>query len=82
MIPKIKLVVPLKNYQLHVIFDDEKEVIYDVTEDIDTLPNYNMLKDLPGLFQQVQPDTSRTCVFGNDEIDLPSDTIYEYGKPL
>ena len=82
MIPKIKLVVPLKNYQLHVTFDDEKEVIYDVTEDIDSLPNYNMLKDLPGLFQQVQLDASRTCVFWNDEIDLPSDTIYEYGKPL
>ena len=82
MIPKIKVVVPLKNYQLHVIFDDGKEVIYDVTEDINSLPNYNLLKDLPGLFQQVQLDTSRTCIFWNDEIDLPSDTIYEYGKPL
>ena len=82
MIPKIKHVVALKNYQLHVIFDDEKEVIYDATEDIASLPNYNLLKDLPGFFQQVQLDTSRTCIFWNDEIDLPSDTIYEYGKPL
>lgn len=79
MIPKIKSVSTLDNYQLHVIFDDKKEVIYDVTEDIETLPNYHLLKDL---FPQVQLDASRTCVFWNDEIDLPSDTIYEYGKPL
>ena len=27
----------------------------------------------------MQLDESRTCVFGNDSIDIPSDTIYEYG---
>ena len=80
MIPKIKSVVPLENYQLHVIFDDKKEVIYDVMEDIETLPNYHLLKDITGFFQQVQLDSSRTCIFWNDEIDLPSDMIYEYGK--
>lgn len=82
MIPKIKAVRPLENFQLHIMFDDGKEVLYDVTEDIETLPNYNLLKEIPGLFQQVQLDASRTCIFWNDEIDLPSDTIYEYGKLL
>lgn len=82
MIPRIKTVVPLEDYQLHVVFDDGKEVIYDVTKDINTLPNYNLLKDIQGFFQQTQLDASRTCVFWNDEIDLPSDTIYEYGKLL
>lgn len=82
MIPKIKAVRPLENFQLHIMFDDGKKVLYDVTEDIETLPNYNLLKEIPGLFQQVQLDASRTCIFWNDEIDLPSDTIYEYGKLL
>ncbi len=82
MIPKIKTITPLKNYQLQVAFDDGKEVIYNMMEDIETLPNYNLLKEIYGFFQQVQLDESRTCVFWNDEIDLPSDTIYEYGKPL
>lgn len=82
MIPKIKSIIPLENYQLHIIFDDQKEVLYDLTEDIATLPNYHLLKDTEGLFQQVQLDTSRTCIFWNDEIDLPSDIIYEYGKSL
>ena len=38
-----------------------------------------MKKDY-GLFKQVQLDSSRTCVFWNDEIDLASDSIYKYGK--
>lgn len=82
MIPKIKAVRPLEKFQLHIMFDDGKEVLYDVAEDIETLPNYNLLKEIPGLFQQVQLDASRTCIFWNDEIDLPSDTLYEYGKVL
>jgi hypothetical protein len=38
------------------------------------------LATVAGLFNQVQLDKSRTCVFWNSEIDLPSDMIYEYGK--
>ncbi len=34
------------------------------------------------LFNQVQLDSSRTCVYWNEDIDLPSDSIYEYGKSL
>ncbi|MCC8118445.1 MAG: hypothetical protein LIP09_06825 [Bacteroidales bacterium] len=49
-------------------------------EDIATLPEYNLLKDEYALFYQVQLDTSRTCVYWNEDIDLPSDSIYEYSK--
>lgn len=80
MIPRIKSVKPLDNYILQVIFDDGKEVLYDVKEDIDTIDSYSDLRDIYGLFRQVQLDQSRTCVFWNDEIDLPSDVIYEYGN--
>ena len=34
------------------------------------------------LWQQVKLDSSRTCVYWNDRIDIASDTIYEYGKPV
>jgi len=33
-----------------------------------------------GLWKQFSLDESRTCVYWNDRIDLPSDSIYEYGK--
>ena len=79
MIPKIKMVEPMPDYKLKVLFDDGKTVIYDVKEDIDTIESYKDLATVHGLFQQVQLDESRTCVYWNDQIDLPSDTIYEYG---
>jgi len=82
MIPRIKSVKPMKNYMLEVDFDDGKKVLYDVNDDIATLPGYEDLKNIYGLFEQVQLDESRTCVFWNDDIDLPSDAIYEYGKVL
>ena len=82
MIPRIKSVKSKDNYVLQVIFDDGKNVLYDMNEDMDTLPGYDDLKNIHGLFDQVQLDESRTCVFWNEDIDLPSDMIYEYGKVL
>lgn len=80
MIPRIKTLAALDNFLLSVEFDDGRKVIYDVKEDIDTLPTFRALQEVYGLFKQVQLDTSRTCVYWNDEIDLASDSIYEYGK--
>lgn len=80
MIKRIKSLTPLPDYVLEVSFDDGKTVRYDVKEDMG-LPGYDALRSVAGLFQQVQIDQSRTCVYWNDEIDLPSDILYEYGKP-
>ena len=81
MIPRIKRIEPVENYCLSVEFDDGKKVLYDVKPDMNDIKNYRMLADIPGLFNSVRLDESRTCIFRNDEIDLPSDTIYEYGEP-
>ncbi|MBQ3854729.1 MAG: DUF2442 domain-containing protein [Anaerovibrio sp.] len=81
MIPRIKHIESQKDYILRVLFDDGRIVLYDVKDDIRTLPAYRRLITEYGLFQNFQLDASRTCVFWNDEIDLPSDTIYEYGVP-
>ena len=80
MIPRIKSVKPLSSFFLEVVFDDGKKCIYDVEEDIKQIKSYEELRNIPGLFQHVKLDTSRTCVFWNENIDRPSDTIYEYGK--
>ncbi len=82
MIPRIKKLAALDNYKLEVEFDDGKKVIYDVKEDIDTLPAFQPLQEEYGLFKHVQLDSSRTCVYWNDEIDLASDCIFEYGKKI
>lgn len=80
MIRRIRTAQPLPDFLLSVSFDDGKRVVYDVKEDMG-LPGYIALRDVRGLFEQVQLDPSRTCVYWNSEIDLPSDAIYEYGRP-
>ena len=82
MIPRIKYLEPLPDFHLLVTFDDGKTVDYDVGEDIRTIPSYQPLMTVWRLFDHVQLDQSRTCVFWTNEIDLPSDTIYEYGKEV
>lgn len=79
MIPRIKNIKPMPDFMLSVTFDDGRSVVYDVKEDMN-LPGYDALREIDGLFQQVQLDQSRTCIFWNDEIDLPSDILYEYGR--
>ena len=80
MIPKIKSFCPLKDYLLEVEFDDGRIVRYDLKEDISTIPDFRALETECGLFQNAQLDSSRTCICWSDRIDLPSDTIYEYGR--
>lgn len=82
MIPRIKSLTPDSDYCFIAVFDDGKKVKYDVMDDIRTIDSYKDLAAIPGLFEQMQLDQSRTCVFWTDGIDLPSDTIYEYGKPI
>ena len=42
MIVRIKEVKPLCDFRLSVLFDDGKSVIYDVKDDICTLPGYEV----------------------------------------
>ena len=79
MIPRIKSFCPLEDYQLEVVFDDGRVVTYDLKDDINAIPDFRALETECGLFQNAQLDASRTCISWNERIDLPSDTIYEYG---
>ena len=76
MIPRIKYIMPLSDYKLYAEFDDGRKVKYDLADDIASLPNYSMLMNIEGLFKQATLDSSRTIVYWNDLVDLPSDTIY------
>lgn len=80
MIPRIKSIEVLNNYKLQVTFDDDVMVIYDVEDDINTIAQFKPLMTEDGLFKNYQLDESRTCISWTEEIDLPSDTIREYGE--
>lgn len=79
MIVRIASISREEGYVLRVRFDDGRVVLYDVTQDIADIPAFSPLRTEPGLFGQMQLDSSRTCVYWNDVIDLASDSIYEYG---
>ena len=81
-IPRIKSIEIQPDYKLVVLFDDNRKVLYNVEEDIDSIGAFRPLKEIPGLWQQAQMDKSRTVVSWNDIIDLPSDTLYEYGTVI
>jgi len=82
MIPRIRTYEPLSDYKLLVSFDDGRRVCYDVADDIKTLPAFHDLQTEHGLFENAQLDASRTCIYWNNQIDLPSDAIYEYGVAM
>lgn len=82
MIPRIKSIQPLDNFVLLVEFDGGEKVLYDVKDDIRTLADFRVLETEYGLFKNAQLDSSRTCVYWTERVDLPSDTLKEYGKPV
>jgi hypothetical protein len=82
MIPRIKSVKPQDNYKLLIQFDGGETVLYNVLEDIDAIDDFGPLKTERGLFENVQLDESRTCIYWSDRIDLPSDTLLEYGEKV
>ena len=41
MIPRIKTIEAKDSYKLEVLFDDDKRVIYDVSDDIKNIESFN-----------------------------------------
>ena len=82
MIRRITQIDLLADLKMRVRFDDGKVVLYDVAEDVRDIPSYAPLETQTGLFAQARLDSSRTCIVWNDDIDLPSDAVYEYGREL
>ncbi len=80
MIPRIKTISPLADFILLVEFDSGQKVLYDVKDDINTLDDFRILTTEHGLWKNARLDTSRTCVYWSDRVDLASDTILEYGR--
>lgn len=78
LLPTIISAKALDNYILEIVFDDGKKVHYDMTEDMDTLPNYYKLGE-NDLFSKFEVDQSGGGITWTKEIDLPSDILYEYG---
>ena len=62
MIPRIKKMSVLDDYILFVKFDDGYKVLYDVKDDIKTLPSFRALVDVYGLLPHAQLDKPNLCI--------------------
>ena len=68
MFSRIKKVEPLSDFRLYIEFDEGEPVIYNVGEDIETIPDFQILKTEAGLFNNFQVDESRTCLYWSDRV--------------
>ena len=82
MIPRIESIEARDDYKLLIRFRTGECVLYDGKEDIEEIEDFRILESEPCLFENVQVDESRTCIYWNDRVDLPSDTLFEYGVKL
>ena len=62
MIPRIRKITNKDKYIILVEFDDGYKVLYDVKDDIKTLPSFRALVDVYGLFKQAQLDKPNLCI--------------------
>lgn len=68
MFSKIKAIEALDDLVLHVTFDGGEQVLYDVKEDVENIPDFRRLETEPYLFRNFSLDTSRTCLRGQTEL--------------
>lgn len=75
MIPRIKKIKVLDDFILYVEFDDGYKVLYDVKDDIKTLPSFKALVDVANLFAHVHLDTVEPVYIGMIKLILQV-TVY------
>ena len=82
MFHKIKAVHPLSDYRLQVQFSEGISKIYDVKPLFNKWAVFQVLKNEPALFAEVEVDTGGYGIVWNDELDLSCDELYENGKTV
>ena len=80
MFHKVKDVKSLDNYILKIIFQDDTIKYYDVSPLFSKWMVFNDLKNIQGLFNQVQVDIGGYGIYWNDNIDLSCNELWENGK--
>ena len=79
MFHRVKEVNIMKDYILHITFQDGSEKYYDVSNLFTKWDIFQNLKTVAGLFEQVKVDQGGYGISWNDEIDLSCDELWENG---
>lgn len=79
MIHRIKLVKPLDDMKILVIFRNGVEMKYDITQLYEKFPQFRRLEEDSDLCKGVRVDVGGYGLAWNDELDLDAETIWKYG---
>lgn len=79
---RIKSLRAQPELELLVIFDDGSKYIYDIKKDLPLYPAFRKLAQDRELFEAVKLDESGTCIYWDEDTDIPSDWVLEYGKQV
>ena len=82
MFHRIKEVVPLRDYQLVIIFESGEKKRYNVNPLFNKWDAFQTLATVKGLFDQVKVDTGGYGISWNDDIDLSCNELYHNGVSL
>jgi len=79
-IPRIKSATATGPTQLHVVFEDGSERVYDCAPLLDR-PQFQLLRT-SGFFRAVRVDPGGYGISWNDDIDLSEYELWTNGKPF
>lgn len=80
MFHKVKNVKILSKYILEITFQNDVIKHYDVSVLFEKWKVFENLKNIDGLFEQVNVDQGGYGISWNDEIDLECEELWEHGK--
>ena len=79
MAHRIKSVKPMKNFVLHVEFQNGTEKSYDMRSLYPIFPQFKIFEKDIDLFNKVQVDIGGCGISWNDDLDLDAEDIWEDG---
>jgi hypothetical protein len=82
MFHTIHSIKPRSNFMLLVQFTDGTAKSYDLKPLVSSHPAFGVLKDVPGLYEQVQVDAGGYGISWNDALDLDGAELWANGQPV
>ena len=79
MLPRIKSVIPIEKMKIQVVFQNNEEKFYDISQLCTRFPQFRQLEVETDLYKQAKVDTGGLGISWNDDLDLASEEIWEYG---
>lgn len=82
MFYRVKNVTPLEDFILLVSFENGETKKYDVKTTFERWSDFQSLKNIYGLYEEVRVDAGGYAVRWNDDLDLACNELYHNGDSI